>query len=164
MCVRFHKFRFVYKSFAMASYRQILYHLTFHTKNSEKVLKNSENDELFKYIWGILKNKRCKLYRINGVEDHIHIVCDLHPSVALANLIKDIKVSTSGWIKNRNLYPRFSYWAESYGAFTLSIKEKEAVIQYVINQQEHHKKVSFRDEYIQLLRENGLNFDEMYLL
>jgi REP element-mobilizing transposase RayT len=148
----------------MASYRQILYHLTFHTKNSEKVLKNSGNDELFKYIWGILKNKRCKLYRINGVEDHIHIVCDLHPSVALANLIKDIKVSTSGWIKNRNLYPRFSHWAESYGAFTLSIKEKVAVIQYVINQQEHHKKVSFREEYIQLLRENGLDFDEKYLL
>jgi REP element-mobilizing transposase RayT len=148
----------------MASYRQILYHLTFHTKNSEKVLRNSGNDELYKYIWGILKNKRCKLYRINGVEDHIHVVCDLHPSVALANLIKDIKVSTSTWIKNRNLYPQFSHWAEGYGAFTLSLKEKDVVIQYVINQQEHHKKVSFRDEYIQLLRENGVDFDEKYLL
>jgi len=148
----------------MASYRQILYHMTFHTKNSEKVLRNSGNDELYKYIWGILKNKRCKLYRINGVEDHIHVVCDLHPSVALANLIKDIKVSTSTWIKNRNLYPQFSHWAEGYGAFTLSLKEKDVVIQYVINQQEHHKKVSFRDEYIQLLRDNGIDFDEKYLL
>ncbi len=136
----------------MSSYRQILYHLTFHTKNTEKVLQNSGNQELFKYIWGVLKNKNCKLYRINGVEDHIHIICDLHPSVALANLIKDIKVSSSKWIKEKNLYPRFSYWAEGYGAFTLSLKEKDAVVKYVMNQQEHHKKISFREEYIQIAK------------
>lgn len=92
----------------MASYRQILYHLTFHTKNSEKVFYNSGNEELYKYIWGVLKNKNCKLYRINGTEDHVHIACDLHPSIALANLIKDIKVSSSGWIKENKIYPRFS--------------------------------------------------------
>jgi len=148
----------------MSSYRQILYHLTFHTKNSEKVLQNSENQELFKYIWGVLKNKNCKLYRINGVEDHVHIVCDLHPSVALANLIKDIKVSSSIWIKKNNIYPNFSCWAEGYGAFTLSLKEKDAAVKYVMNQQEHHKKISFRDEYIQLLKDNGIEFDEKYLL
>ena len=91
----------------MSSYHQILYHLNFHTKNSEKVLRNSENDELFKYFWGILKNNNCKLYRINGVEDHIHIICDLHPSVALANLIKDFKVSSSKWIKEKGFYLNF---------------------------------------------------------
>jgi putative transposase len=108
----------------MSSYRQILYHLNFHTKNSEKVLKNSDNDELFKYICGIFKNNNCKVYRINGVEDHIHIICDLHPSVALATLVKEIKVSTSKWIKEKGLYPTFSNWAEGYGAFTLSLKKK----------------------------------------
>ena len=148
----------------MASYHQILYHLTFHSKNSEEVLKNSDNNELFKYIWGVLKNNNCKLYRINGVEDHIHIICDLHPSVALANLVKDIKVSTSKWIKEKGFYPRFSYWAEGYGAFTLSLKEKDSAIKYVMNQQEHHKKISFREEYIQLLKENGIEFDEKYLI
>jgi REP element-mobilizing transposase RayT len=148
----------------MASYRQILYHITFHTKNSEKVLHNSGNDELFKYIWGILKSKNCKLLRINGVEDHVHIVCDLHPSVALANLVKDIKVASSKWIKEKGLYPDFSNWAESYGAFTLSIKEKDSVIKYVMNQQEHHRKESFRDEFVRFLKENDVEFDEKYLL
>lgn len=148
----------------MASYRQIFYHLTFHTKNSDKVLCNSENDELYRYIWGVLKNNNCKLYRINGVEDHIHIVCDLHPSVALADLLKDIKVSSSKWIKGQRIYPLFSYWAEGYGAFTLSLKEKDSVVKYVMNQQEHHKTESFREEYIRILKENGIEFDEKYLL
>jgi putative transposase len=148
----------------MSSYRQILYHLTFHTKNREKVLLNSGNDELNTYIWGVLKNKRCKLYRINGVEDHIHIVCDLHPSVALADLVKDIKVASSKWIKGKGIYPKFSNWAESYGAFTLSIREKDIIIKYVMNQQEHHKKESFREEFIRLLMENGVDFNERYLI
>jgi REP element-mobilizing transposase RayT len=148
----------------MASYRQILYHITFHTKNSEKVLHNSGNDELFKYIWGVLKSKNGKLFRINGVEDHVHIVCDLHPSVALANLVKDIKVASSKLINEQGLYPDFSNWAESYGAFTLSVKEKDSVIKYVMNQQEHHKKECFREEFIRLLKENSVDFDEKYLL
>lgn len=148
----------------MASYRQILYHLTFHTRNSEKVLNNAENEEIFKYIWGVMKNKNCKLFRINGVEDHIHIVCELHPSIALANLIKDIKVSSSVWIKGKGIYPKFSHWAEGYGAFTLSIREKDTIVKYVINQQEHHKTESSREELIRLLKENGIDFDEKYLL
>ena len=148
----------------MSSYRQILYHLTFHTRNSEKVLHNSGNEELFKYIWGVIKNKKCRLYRINGVEDHIHIICDLHPSIALADLVKDIKVSSSIWIKGRGIYPLFSNWAESYGAFTLSIREKDTIIKYVMNQQEHHKRENFREEFIKLLKENGVDYDEKYLI
>jgi len=148
----------------MPSYRQILYHITFHSKNSEKVFFNSENNELYKYIWGILKNNNCKLYRINGVEDHIHLVIDLHPSIALANLIKDIKVSSSIWIKSRGIYPKFKAWAEGYGAFTLSLKEKDAIVNYVKNQQNHHRKQSFREEYIALLKENGIDFDPEFVI
>jgi len=127
-------------------------------------LHNSENEELFKYIWGVMRNKNCKLFRINGIEDHIHIVCDLHPSIALADLVKDIKVTSSKWIKEKRIYTEFSYWAESYGAFTLSIREKDTIIKYVMNQQEHHKKESFREEFIRLLKENGADSDEKYLL
>ncbi|MCX6800078.1 MAG: IS200/IS605 family transposase [Candidatus Falkowbacteria bacterium] len=148
----------------MASYRQILYHLTFHTRKNENVLHNSENAELFKYIWGVMKNKNCRLFRINGIENHVHIVCDLHPSIALADLVKDIKVSSSKWIKEKHIYPKFSNWSESYGAFTLSIREKDAIIKYVINQQEHHKKEKSYDEYIRLLNENGVCFEAKYLM
>ena len=114
-------------------------------------------------IWGILKSKSCKLFRINGIEDHVHIVCDLHPSIALADLVKDIKVASSKWIKEQGFYPYFTNWAESYGAFTLSVKEKDSVIKYVVNQQEHHRKESSRDEFIRFLKENDVEFDERYL-
>lgn len=148
----------------MAGFRQILYHLTFHTKYSHPVLLNCGNDDLFKYIWGIMKNNNCKLFRINGVEDHIHIVCELHPSIALANLIKDIKVSSSKWIKENHIYPNFTHWAEGYGAFTFSIKEKDRIVKYVMNQQEHHKTETSREELIRFLMENGIPFNEKYLL
>lgn len=120
-------------------------------------------DQLYKYIWGILQNKRCHLYRINGVEDHLHIITHLHPSVALAGLIKDIKIASSLFIKEQSLFPDFVSWQEGYGAFTYSIKERERLINYVKNQEEHHKKSSFKEEFITLLNEHGVTFDEKYL-
>ena len=94
----------------------------------------------------------------------MHILSGLHPTVSLADFVKDIKVAGSGWIKRQRLFPRFSHWQEGYGAFTLSIAEKNAVIEYIKNQQEHHKKLSFRDEFRKLLEEAGIEFDEKYLL
>jgi putative transposase len=120
-------------------------------------------DQLYKYIWGILQNKRCHLYRINGVEDHLHIVTHLHPSVALAGLIKDIKIASSLFIKEQSLFPDFISWQEGYGAFTYSIKERERLINYVKNQEEHHEKSSYKEEFIALLNEHGVAFDEKYL-
>jgi len=125
---------------------------------------NSGNDELLKYIWGVLKNNNCKLFRMNAIEEHIHILCELHPSVSLSYLIKDIKVSSSVWIKENHIYPKFTGWAEGYGAFTLSIKEKDRVVKYIINQQEHHKTETFREEIIRIFKENGIEFNEKYLL
>ncbi len=94
----------------------------------------------------------------------MHILSGLHPSVSLADFVKDIKVGGSAWIKQQRVFPRFSHWQEGYGAFTLSIREKNAVIEYIKNQEEHHKKLSFRDEFRQLLEEAGIEFDEKYLL
>ena len=78
--------------------------------------------------------------------------------------MKDIKVGASSWIKHEKIFPRFSHWQEGYGAFTLSIREKDTVIEYIKNQEEHHRKVSFRDEFRKLLEEAGIEFDERYLL
>jgi REP element-mobilizing transposase RayT len=120
--------------------------------------------QLFKYIWGILKKKNCHLYRINGVEDHIHILTHVHPSISLANLIKDIKLASSDMIKNTKIFPGFSKWQIGYGAFTYSIKEKDKVIKYLKNQVKHHKSETFIDEYRRLLKEHKIEFDEKYLL
>lgn len=148
----------------MSTYTQILYQIVFSTKQREKVLEKENRERLFKYIWGVLNKNKCHLYRVNGVEDHLHIVTHLHPSVALADLIKDIKLASSGYIKENGLFKDFNSWQEGYGAFTYSVKEKDKLIAYVMNQEEHHKKISFRDEYIELLKEHAIEFDEKYLL
>ncbi len=148
----------------MSTYTQILYQIVFGTKYREKVLLKDGRDELFKYITGLIKNKNCHLYIINGVEDHIHIVTHLHPTVSLSSLVKDIKLASSIYIKENNLFEDFINWQEGYGAFTYSIKEKDRLIEYVKNQEEHHRKKSFREEYVKLLGEHGIEFDEKYLL
>ena len=148
----------------MSTYTQILYQIVFATKNHEMTMVESGQEKLYKYIWGVLKNNNCHLYRIGGVEDHLHIVTHVHPTVAVAYLVKDIKLAASKVIKAENLFPDWDGWQDGYGAFTYSISAKDNLIEYVKNQKEHHKRVSFREEYISLLKEHGIDFDEKYLL
>ena len=148
----------------MSTYTQILYQIVFSTKDGQKVLINENHEKLFRYIWGILKNKKCILYRINGIENHLHIATHIHPTVALSSLVKDIKTASSIWIKQQNLFPDFTSRQKGYGAFTYSIKEKETLINYIQNQQKHHKVLTFREEYKILLAEHNIEFDEKYLL
>jgi REP element-mobilizing transposase RayT len=148
----------------MSTYTQILYQIVFSTKHRTPSLAEENRDQLFRYTWGILKNKNCHLYRINGVEDHLHILTHLHPATALSSLIKDIKLACSSFIKEEKLFPSFNGWQNGYGAFTYSIKEKDRLIAYVKNQKEHHKTVTFKEEYRALLKEHGIDFDEKYLL
>jgi REP element-mobilizing transposase RayT len=152
------------KNKTMSSHRQILYQIVFGTKNRKPTIEDGQSEKLYKYIWGIVKEHRCKLYRINGVADHIHIASDLHPSISLADYIKNIKVASSLWLKGSTLFPQFEGWQDGYGAFTYSIKEKDILIEYIKKQKVHHQSESFYDEYKRLLVENGVQFDERYLL
>lgn len=147
----------------MSTYTQIYYHIVFSTKERARVFTAIKREALFRYIWGILKNNKSHLYRINGVEDHIHILASLHPTVCLANLVKDIKTGTSKWIKENNVFPEFTRWRDGYSAFTVSHSDKDAVIEYIKNQEEHHRRLPFRDELRQLLAKYGIEFDEKYL-
>ena len=148
----------------MSTYTQILYHITFSTKQRKPALKKENRSNLFKYIWGVLQNKNCHLYRINGVEDHIHIITHLHPTISLSDLVKDVKLSSTDFIKNEKLFRIFDGLQDGYGAFTHSFADKDRLIEYVKNQEEHHKKLSFKEEYIRLLKEHEIDFDEKYLL
>jgi putative transposase len=148
----------------MSNYRQIYYHLVFRTKNSINAIDTKHKEELYKYIWGIVQSKNCKLYSINGMPDHLHLLTDLHPSIALADLIKDVKVASSIWIKQTSFFPKFEAWAEGYGAFTVSQSGKDKVIAYIKNQEVHHQKVSFTEEYRALLKEFAIEIDEKYFL
>jgi len=147
----------------MGTYTQIIYQIVIGTKFREKVLTKNNREELFKFINGILKNKQCVLYQVNGVEDHIHIVTHIHPTVALASLVKDIKLACSLYIKENNLFPHFKGWQDGYGAFTYSLKEKDRLNAYVQNQEEHHKHKSFMQEYKKLLIKHNISFEEKYL-
>jgi REP element-mobilizing transposase RayT len=96
------------------------------------------------------------------MEDHIHIFSDLHPSVALADYVKDIKVASSIWMKESGYFPDFKGWGIKYCALTYSYKEKEIIIRYIKNQQEHHKKESFQDEVKRIFKEHGIDMDEKW--
>jgi putative transposase len=146
----------------MSSYRQLLYHLVFRTKDSLPAIKQANADQLYAYITGIIKQKNSHLYRINGVENHVHILTDLHPSTALADFMREIKVSTSIWMKSGDLFPTFNGWADGYGSFTCSYMDMGRLIDYIKNQQEHHRKRTFEEEYRVLLLESGIKPDERF--
>jgi REP element-mobilizing transposase RayT len=147
----------------MSSNRQILYHIVFRTKYGHPTINPERKKELYKYIWGIIRNKNCVLFQINGIENHIHFLSDLHPSISLADFMKDIKVASSIWMKESGRFPAFKGWAEGYGAFTYAYRNKDIIINYIKNQEKHHNKISYKDEYITLLKEHGVSFNEKYL-
>ena len=148
----------------MGTYRQIYYQIVFGTKYRKPTISKEHDEELYKFISGIVKKKNCKMYRINGIEDHIHIMSDLHPSICLSDYVKDIKVASNLWMKESGKFPAFEGWQDGYGAFTYSIREKDMIINYIKKQKEHHKVETFYDEYKRLLVENNIEFDEKYLL
>lgn len=146
----------------MSNYRQTLYHIIFRTKHSRMAISKDVSERLYQYIWTIIKNRKCVLFRINGMEDHIHILSDLHPAVALSDYIKEIKVASSKWMKETGDFPYFEGWSVGYCALTYSFRDKDKIINYIKNQQEHHQKESFTDELKRILIEEGIAFDEKY--
>lgn len=119
--------------------------------------------ELFKLIWKILKQKKCHLYRINGVENHLHILVGMQPTMDVANLVKDIKVTSHLWIEEERAFPGFIEWQIGYEAFTVSSKDKDDLIEYIKNQEIHHETETFEEEYVRLLKENDIDFNEQNL-
>jgi putative transposase len=148
----------------MSTYTQLLYQIVFSTKNRKRTLSKTNREILFKYISGLLANKKCHLYQINGVEDHIHIVTHIHPTLSISSVVKDIKLASTVLIKEKKLFPHFEGWQNGYGVFTYSNKEKNNLINYVINQEEHHANKSFFEEYKQLLTDHEVEYEEKYLL
>ncbi len=146
----------------MSSYRQLLYHFVIRTKDSKKTIDPQQSKQLYAYIDGIIRNKKSHLYKINGIEDHIHILTDIHPSIAVADFVRDIKVSTSVWMKNCGYFPDFEGWSDRYGVFTCSWANTWKIAEYISTQREHHKKEIFVDEYRRLVIESGITIDERY--
>lgn len=145
------------------TYTQIYIHAVFAVEGRQSLLRPEHNDELQKYICGIISAKNCKTIAINNMPDHLHMLLGLQPDVALSDLIRDVKANSSGFInKRRWVMGRFN-WQEGFGAFTYSRSQLGTVIRYIENHQKHHTRKTFREEYIELLRKFDVKYDDRYI-
>ncbi len=145
------------------TYTKLYAHCVFTPKGRQSMLKESIRDKVHKYIYGTIKGKNCNPIAINGTNDHVHILVGFCPSLSVEDLVRDIKRSSSLYINtNHLLAPKFS-WQEGYGAFTVGYRELDNVYKYILSQQTHHLKRSFKDEYLGILTEQGIDFSTEYL-
>jgi len=145
------------------TYTQLHIHMVFAVQNRECVIRNSWKELLYQYMTGIIQNHDHKVLAINGMPDHVHIFIGMRPTQALSALMQDIKGDSSKWINQKGFVKgRFS-WQEGYGAFSYSKSHVDHVIEYIKNQEEHHKKKSFYKEYLEFLERFGVAYDERYL-
>ncbi|MCL2064216.1 MAG: IS200/IS605 family transposase [Candidatus Cloacimonetes bacterium] len=143
------------------SYVSNLIHAIFRTHRSEQTLPTDERIKfLYQDIWGIIKNKGGYLYRINSMSDHVHVLLTVPPTISISDFMQAIKGSSSKIIKTKEGFEKFKGWGAGYAALSYGLKDKDMIIKYIINQQEHHKKTLFIDEWKEFLQEMGHNFDE----
>jgi putative transposase len=145
------------------SFVQIYVHFVFHTKNNLQLIRPETEVELYSYLGGILKNYKSNPLQIGGTSDHIHILCTLPKTMAPADLLEEVKKSSSKWIKTKGERYHNFYWQDGYGGFSVSNSGVEAVKKYILTQKEHHQKLSATDEYKNLLDEYGILYEERYL-
>lgn len=145
------------------TYSQIYIQIVFAVYGRENLISSEWKDELYKYITGIVKNNNQKLLAINGVSDHIHILLNIKPNIALSDLVRDIKANSSRFINEKKFVKGKFNWQEGFGAFSYSISQLDDVIKYIENQEEHHKEKSFKDEYLKYLKRFEVDFDEKYV-
>ena len=146
------------------SYTRLLYHIVFRTKYSIPAISIQHEKELYGYIWGIIKNKEGVLHRIGGMPDHIHLCVELSGKQSIAEFMRELKASSSKWLKNNTHFPLFDGWGSRYAAFTYSIKDKDMIVNYIKNQKLHHSTISLESELRQLLAEHGCQIDERYFM
>lgn len=145
------------------SLSQIYIHAIFHVKNNECLILPEHHEELYRYLAGTVKISKSTPIEINGVEDHVHILCIMSKNVSLARLMEDIKTNSSRWIKTLGPHYRDFAWQGGYAGYSVSQSKVETVRRYIRNQKEHHKKQSFKDEYVQFLHEYGVEYHPDYL-
>lgn len=145
------------------TYTQIHVQFVFAVKYRNGLIHASFKEELYQYISGIIKANNHKLLAINGVPDHLHIFIGMRPTQSISDLLQDIKGSSSKWINDKKFLKVKFEWQEGYGAFSYSKSHVNNVITYIQNQESHHKKESFRDEYLKFLKVFEIEYEERYI-
>jgi REP element-mobilizing transposase RayT len=145
------------------TFSQIYIQVVFAVKGRENLLQKPWRDAIFKYMSGIIKGKNQKSIIVNGVADHVHLFIGLRPSMCLSDLVRDIKNNTTNFIKDKKLIKGEFAWQEGFGAFSYSHSQLDNVYQYILNQEEHHRKRTFKEEYLDFLQKFEIEHDEKYL-
>lgn len=136
----------------------LYYHIVWRTKRSEHTIAEAYERDLYAYILGYCKRKECKLIRIGGMPDHIHMLVSIRPDITVSEFVQVLKTESSKWMKSeRGKFPRFEGWGNGYAAFTYCERDKDMIRNYIINQKAHHHVHSFREEYESLLSEWGID-------
>ncbi|MBN1339094.1 MAG: IS200/IS605 family transposase [Bacteroidales bacterium] len=145
------------------TFTQLFIHLVFAVRYRECLFNRAQRSEVFKYVSGIVSNLNHKPIIINGYSDHVHILYSMHPSISVSDTVSEIKKSSSKFINQKGWFKGKFSWQDGYGAFSYSKSQVKAVYQYIFNQEQHHEKNNFRDEYIDMLNKSGIEFDERFL-
>ena len=146
------------------TFTQIYIHFVFAVQNRSSLIQPEWKDELYKYITGIVQKNGHKLIAINGTSNHAHIFTGYKPHQLIPDLMQDVKGSSSKWINEKKFVKGKYSWQEGYGAFSYSHSQIDQVVKYINNQEKHHKKQTFREEYLLLLKKFNIQFDEKYIL
>jgi REP element-mobilizing transposase RayT len=145
------------------TYSKLYIHFVIVVQNRTSLINKSWKNDLYKYISGIIHKNGHRLMAINGVEDHLHLFVSMSPKQTVSDLMRDVKRSSSLWInENKLVVGRFS-WQEGFGAFSYSKSQLDTVVKYIENQEEHHKKSTFREEYLKILEKFDVEYDERYI-
>ncbi|TSA24078.1 IS200/IS605 family transposase [bacterium] len=145
------------------TYTQLYVMLVFGVKGRRNLLHKEHEDEVYKYISGIIRNKEQKLLQINGMPDHVHIMISLKPDKSISDIVRVIKSNSSKFINEQKWFDDKFHWQTGFGAFSYSHSQIDDVVHYIQNQKEHHKKISFKEEYIKLLNSFCIEYDERYI-
>ncbi len=142
---------------------QLLVHIIFSTKDRAPLISADVRPRLYPYLGSILQSLDCHTIRIGGADDHVHIACSLSKNHAPCQVIEDIKKNSSKWIKGLDRRFESFYWQRGYGMFAVSPSHVDALVEYIARQEEHHKRVSFQDEFRRILAKCGVKYDERYV-
>ena len=145
------------------SYTNLLYHIVFSTKDRRPFITSEHEVQLYDYLGGIVRSVGGISLALNGTEDHIHLLAKLRPDRAFSDVLRDLKANATGWM--HDVFPSLKHfcWQRGYGAFTVSQSNVREVSRYIAGQKEHHRKISFRDEFIQFLQANGIDYNEQFI-
>lgn len=144
------------------TYHQLYIQIVFAVKGRQNFIKEAFREEVQKYISGIIAEKKQKIYAIYCMPDHTHIFVSINPDISISDLTRDIKSNSSSFIKNKEFVTEFE-WQKGFGAFSYSKSQADTVVKYILNQPQHHKKRSFKEEYIDFLEKFEIDYDEKYL-